>query len=71
MKIVKSGDIVKMAQVFRRLLNIEEKRGLSFYERKLMQNICRMLFDEIAMVMPVSELNKAFDFQGLLAELQQ
>ncbi len=71
LSIVKSGDIVKMAQVFRRLLNIEERRGLSFYERKLMLNICRMLFDEIAMVIPLNELNKAFDFQGLLAELQQ
>ena len=71
MNIVKTGDIIKTAQVFRNLLNIEERKGLSFYERQLMLNICRMLFDEMVMVMPHNELNKAFDFKSLLAELKQ
>ena len=71
MNIVKTGDIIKMAQVFRQLLNIEERKGLSFYERKLMLNICRMLFDEMLMVMPHNELKKAFDFEHLLSSLKQ
>ncbi len=71
MKIVKTGDIIKTAQVFRNLLNIEEKKGLSFYERQLMLTVCKMLFDEISMVIPVTDLEKAFDFSGTLENLKQ
>ena len=71
MNIVKTGDTIKTAQVFRKLLNIEERKGLSFYERQLMLNICRMLFDEMAMVIPQNELEKAFDFKSLLSDLKQ
>ena len=71
MKIIKTGDIINTAKVFRQLLNIEERRGLSFYERQLMLNICRMLFDEMAMVMSHNELKKAFDFNAILVSLKQ
>ncbi|MDE0518137.1 MAG: CarD family transcriptional regulator, partial [Bdellovibrionales bacterium] len=50
MKIIKTGNIVRTAQVFRELLNIEEKKGLSFYERQLMLTVCKMIFDEISMI---------------------
>ncbi len=71
MKIVKTGNTIKTAQVFRELLNIEEKKGLSFYERQLMLTVCKMLFDEISMVIPVSELKKTFDFSSTLENLKQ
>ena len=71
MKIIKTGNIIKTAQVFRELLNMEEKKGLSFYERQLMLTVCKMIFDEISMVIPVTELQKAFDFSGTLANLKQ
>lgn len=71
MKIVKTGNTIKTAQVFRELLNIEEKKGLSFYERQLMLTVCKMIFDEISMVIPVSELQNAFDFSSALANLKQ
>ena len=71
MKIVKTGNIVKIAQVLRELLNIDETKGLSFYERQLMLTVCKMLFDEISMVMTTTELQKAFDFSGTLANLKQ
>lgn len=70
MKIIKTGDIIKTAQVFRELLSVEEKKGLSFYERQLMLTICKMLFDEISMIMPAEELKRAFDFAGILEHLQ-
>ena len=71
MKIIKTGNIIKTTKVFRELLNIEEKKGLSFYERQLMLTVCKMLFDEISMVMTNTELQKAFDFSGALANLKQ
>lgn len=71
MKIIKTGNIIKTAKVFRELLNIEEKKGLSFYERQLMLTVCKMIFDEISMVMSTTELQKAFDFSGTLANLKQ
>ncbi|MDE0119285.1 MAG: CarD family transcriptional regulator [Bdellovibrionales bacterium] len=71
MKIIKTGNIVRTAQVFRELLNIEEKKGLSFYERQLMLTICKMIFDEISMIISVNELQKTFDFVGILANLKQ
>jgi CarD family transcriptional regulator len=71
MKIIKTGNIVKTARVFRELLNIDEKKGLSFYERQLMLTVCKMIFDEISMVMTTTELQKAFDFSGTLANLKQ
>ncbi len=71
MKIIKTGNIIKTAQVFRELLNIEEKKGLSFYERQLMVTVCKMIFDEISMVMTTTELQKVFDFSGTLANLKQ
>ena len=71
MKIIKTGNIIKTAQVFRELLNIDEKKGLSFYERQLMLTVCKMIFDEISMVMAASELQKVFDFAGTLANLKQ
>ena len=71
MKIIKTGNTIETAQVFRELLNIEEKKGLSFYERQLMLTICKMIFDEISMVMPTKELQDAFDFTGTLANLKQ
>ena len=71
MKIVKTGNIIKTAQILRELLNIEEKKGLSFYERQLMLTVCKMLFDEISMVMPTHELQKSFDFSGVLEGFTQ
>ena len=71
MKVIKTGNIIKTAQVFRELLNMEEKKGLSFYERQLMLTICKMLFDEISMVVPVNELQKTFNFSSTLANLKQ
>ena len=71
MKIIKTGNTIKTAQVFRELLNIEDKKGLSFYERQLMLTVCKMIFDEISMVMSKTELQKAFDFTGTLANLKQ
>ena len=71
MKIVKTGNVIKTAQVFRELLNIDEKKGLSFYERQLMLTVCKMIFDEISVVMTTTELQKAFDFSGTLANLKQ
>lgn len=71
MKIIKTGNIIKTTKVFRELLNIEEKKGLSFYERQLMLTVCKMLFDEISMVMTNTELQKAFDFSSTLANLKQ
>ena len=71
MKIIKTGNIVKTAQVFRELLNIEEKKGLSFYERQLMLTVCKMIFDEISMIISINELQKTFDFVGILANLKQ
>jgi len=71
MKIIKTGNIIKTAQIFRELLNIEEKKGLSFYERQLMLTVCKMLFDEISMVMTTHELQKAFDFSGTLSDFKQ
>ena len=71
MKIIKTGNIIKTARVFRELLNIDEKKGLSFYERQLMLTVCKMIFDEISMVMTTTELQKAFDFSGTLANLKQ
>ena len=71
MKIIKTGNIIKTAQIFRELLNIEEKKGLSFYERQLMLTVCKMLFDEISMVMTTHELQKAFDFSGTLLNFKQ
>ncbi len=71
MKIIKTGNIVRTAQVFRELLNIEEKKGLSFYERQLMLTVCKMIFDEISMIISVNELQKTFDFIGLLANFKQ
>ena len=71
MKIIKTGNIIKTAQVFRELLNIDEKKGLSFYERQLMVTVCKMIFDEISMIMTTTELQKVFDFSGTLANLKQ
>lgn len=71
MKIIKTGNTIKTAQVFRELLNIEDKKGLSFYERQLMLTVCKMIFDEISMFMSKTELQKAFDFEGTLANLKQ
>ena len=71
MNIIKTGNIIKTAQVFRELLNIEEKKGLSFYERQLMVTVCKMIFDEISTVMTTTELQKVFDFSGTLANLKQ
>ena len=71
MKIIKTGNIIETAKVFRELLNIDDKKGLSFYERQLMLNVCKMIFDEISMVMTTTELQKAFNFSGTLANLKQ
>ena len=71
MKIIKTGNIIRTVQVFRELLNIDEKKGLSFYERQLMLTVCKMIFDEMSMIIPVTELQKVFDFTGILANLKQ
>ena len=71
MKIIKTGNIIRTVQVFRELLNIDEKKGLSFYERQLMLTVCKMIFDEISVIIPVTELQKVFDFTGILANFKQ
>ena len=71
MNIVKTGNIIETAKVLRELLNTEEKKSLSFYERQLMLTVCKMLFDEISMVMSKTELKKAFDFESILDNFKQ
>ena len=70
-KVIKTGHIIKIAQAFRELLNTEDDKGLSFYEKQLMLNVCKMIFDEISTVIPITELQKTFDFKGTLANLKQ
>ena len=70
MKIIKTGNVIKTASVLRELLNINEKKALSFYERQLMLTICRMLFDEMATVVKKEELQAVLDFAGLLENKQ-
>ncbi len=70
MKIIKTGDAFKTARILRELLNIDEKKGLSFYERQLMLTVCKMLFDEISVVINKEELQKALNFSGILSELK-
>ena len=71
MKVIKTGNIIKTACILRELLNIDEKKGLSFYERQLMLTICRMLFDEMATVVKKEELQEVLDFAGLLEKFKQ
>ena len=71
MKIIKTGNIIKTAGILRELLNIKEKKGLSFYERQLMLTTCRMLFDEMAAVVDKEELQEVLDFAGILEKFKQ
>ncbi len=71
MKVIKTGNMIKTACILRELLNIDEKKGLSFYERQLMLTICRMLFDEMATVVKKEELQEVLDFAGLLEKFKQ
>ena len=71
MRIIKTGNMIKTACILRELLNIDEKKGLSFYERQLMLTICRMLFDEMATVVKKEELQEVLDFAGLLEKFKQ
>ena len=71
MKVIKTGNIIKIACVLRELLNIDEKKGLSFYEKQLMLTICRMLFDEMATVVKKEELQEVLDFARLLEKFKQ
>ena len=67
MKVIKTGNIFDTARILRDLLSIEKKKGLSFYEKQLMLTVCKMLFDELSMVIEKSELQKALDFSALLS----
>ena len=71
MKIIKTGSIIKIACILRELLNIDEKKGLSFYERQLLLTISRLLFDEMAAVVKKEELHKVLDFSRLLENYKQ
>ena len=69
LKIIKTGNVFNTARILRELLDIEKKKGLSFYERQLMLTVCKMLFDEISMVVKKEELQKALDFFSILSHL--
>ena len=70
LKIIKTGNVFNTARVLRELLNIDKKKGLSFYERQLMLTVCKMLFDEISMVVKKEELQEALDFFSILSQLK-
>ncbi len=71
MKIIKTGDIFDTARILRELLTVEKNKGLSFYEKQLMLTVCKMLFEELSVVIEKKELQKALDFPGLLSTLEQ
>jgi len=71
MKVIKTDDIIKIAKVFRDLLTVDEEKGLSFYERQLMLTVCKTIFNELSMVMSKTELEKSFNFSGILENLEQ
>ena len=70
-KIIKTGNIFDIARILRELLNIEKSKNLSFYEKQLMLTVCKMLFDELSIVVEKQQLQEALDFSGLLSGFKQ
>lgn len=70
-KIIKTGNIFDIARILRELLNIEKHKSLSFYEKQLMLTVCKMLFDELSLVIEKQQLQDALDFSGLLSGFKQ
>jgi len=52
---LKSGDPLEIANIFRYLRTLENSKGLSFTERKILTQVERMLVAEIAVAMQVTE----------------
>lgn len=52
---LKSGDPLEIADIFRYLSILEDKKGLSFTERKILQQVEKMLISEISVSKDVSE----------------
>ena len=68
--VIKTGNIFDIAKILQELLHIQKKKNLSFYEKQLMFTVCKMLFDELSLVVGKEKLQESFDFSSILATLQ-
>ena len=54
---MQSGDLLKAAEVFKGLLQLQIEKPLSFHERGMLDRACRMLASEISIARNVPEIH--------------
>jgi CarD family transcriptional regulator len=66
MERIQSGSIFELAKVFRELYSLQNEKGLSFGERKLMDTAKRLLIKELAVSQEAEEADVGKEIQGIL-----
>lgn len=65
---IKSGDIYEVAEVVRNLVLLDEEKGLSTGERKMLNSAKQILVSELSLVRNLSEEEAENMLQGILSE---
>jgi len=66
MERIQSGSIFELAKVFRELYSLQNEKGLSFGERKLMDTAKKLLIKELAISKEAEEADVGKEIQGIL-----